>query len=168
MSGGNYVIDQPIKRYIWDDNKDLLTEIIDVELPFLQGEIDGLANAINTRFYKYNFDNTQVLTSDGQAPDATNQINLVGDGFGMISINMSIQSQADATINIIQQYDFGFSSDPVYQLLGEQNVRIIYHNGVNVGNVVITFGISGDKLQVSINPNGTIVSSNINVRISTI
>ena len=168
MSGSNYVIDQEIKRYVWDENKDNIAEIFDVELPFLQNEIDGLANAINTRFYKYNFDNNQVLTSNGLAPDATNQINLVGDGFGMISINLSIQSQADNTINIIRQYDFGFSSDPVYQLLGEQNARIIYENGGNIGNVVVAFGINGDKLQVSINPVGTIISANINVSVSTI
>lgn len=168
MSGANYVIDETIKKYIWEKNEEDIKEIFDVELPFLQNEIDALASAINTRFYKYNFDNQQVLTSDGLAPSTNNQINLIGDGFGMITINMSIQSQTNTTVQIIRQYDFGFRTDPTYQLLGEQNARVIFESGANVGNVDVSFGLSGDKLQVSVNPNGTLVSANINISISTI
>jgi len=168
MSGANFVIIEDEKKFIWDENKESLTTIIEVDLPFLQGEIDGLANAINTRFFKYNFDDEQVLTSNGQVPSANNQINLTGDGFGMITIIITIQSQNDTTIKLIRQYDFAFEADPAYQLLGQQNLRTMYESGINVGNVLITFGISGTKLQVKVNPQGTEINCNMTISIATI
>lgn len=158
MSLNNAIVNITTKKYKWDENSD--------NIVFLQNEIDGLANAIQNRFYKENFNDNQVLTSNGEAPNNNNQINLYGYDFGMVSLNLSVRStDGGNTIKNLYLIDVGFEDDGGLTIL-QQNTNEFYKSGTNMNDVLITIDIVGGFLQISINPQGTEVNASISIKVS--
>lgn len=159
MSNSNLFINVATKKYKWDENAE--------DIVVLQAEIDGLANAIQNRFYKENFNNEQVLTSNGEAPDATNQINLFGNTFGICGLNLSVKS-TDAGVSMKALYIIDVAFEVVGGVLNilQQNTNELYKTGTQINNLLIGIDVVGGKLQVSVNPQGTDVNATIAVKVS--
>ena len=83
-------------------------------------------------------------------------------------MNLAVQSQLDATIRVLRTYEFGFEGTSSYTLLGAQNQRNFYENGVNVPNLLVSFDIVGSKLQIKVNPQGTNVNAFATIKICSV